>query len=122
MHLIKEFFAVILVSNGDELFKVLRSNVLDQFLLCFCHSVPNLRGRPAIFRSCLTIEPCCSIGRIGNFSLTLACMSESQVYEIKGSINKMNAKTITLYKNLTKTSSVRGYQVGCLSILDTHVR
>lgn len=40
-YLKKEIFVIILVSNGDVSFEVLSLNVLDQFILGFCHRVPN---------------------------------------------------------------------------------
>ena len=89
VHFIKEIFAFILVSNGYVLFKFLSSNVLDQSILGFNHSVPNLRSQPAILESSLIVKPCCRFGRIGNFSLRHAGMSTSQGYKMKG-IKKRN--------------------------------
>ena len=83
MHLIKEFFAVILVSNGDVLFKLLRSNALNQSNFGFNHSVTNFKGRLVILGNSLTIELCCGIGRIGNFSLRHGRMNTRQRYEKK---------------------------------------
>ena len=50
-HFMKEIFSLILVSNGDVLFNVLNSNVIDQSILGFCHRVPNFKSRPSILGS-----------------------------------------------------------------------
>ena len=84
----KEIFAVILVSNGDVFFKVPSLNVLDQSILGFCHSVPNLRIRLMILESSFTVKPCCSIGCMQYFSLNNTYMNIKEGHQKKGKINE----------------------------------
>ena len=112
-HLIEELFAVILVSNRDVLFEILRSNVLDQFILGFSHSVPNFRGRAAILGSSFPVEPCCSIGSIVNFSLRHKCISASKGYEMKRKY-EMDLKNEYLLKEFDENVKREGIPCGML--------
>ena len=65
VHLVEEIFAVILMGDGNELFKVASSNTFDQSILGFCHSVPNFMSRYECLGCNLTVQSCCSIRYIG---------------------------------------------------------
>ena len=88
----EEIFAVILVSNGDVLLEVMRLNVFYQSIMGFCHSVPNLKRRPAILEGSLTVQPCCSINRIRYFSLKNADRSIKEEHQMKGRKRNRNLK------------------------------
>ena len=83
-HLMKEIFAIILVSNGDILFEVTRANGLDKSFLGFLHSVPNFKSRSTILGSSFMVKPCRRVSRIRNFSLWSGGMRTMGGHEHRG--------------------------------------
>ena len=76
----------------------------------FRYTVPNIKSRPSILGSTLTVKSCCSIGCIQYFSLENVEISTRWGHQMSRWKWSRNGKKIILYKNLTKTSKVRDTQ------------
>ena len=121
MHLVEEVITVVLVGNGNEFLKAPRSNVFDQPIMVFCYSIPNFGRKSKSLGSGFTVQPCRGINRVGYLPLKQTKRMIKNGHKYGRRKFEENYTKITLSKNLTKTSNVRGYQVGFLSILGSHI-